>query len=180
MISSASKDKKIKLICGIVLGVTLLAFLIVIMACLIYENRLKTVYYKETAKYSNGVEITATDYVQKQSIKVNDWTTYDTDNMFICIEFTITNKGNETYNANSSNIYLKYGSRKIMQHSQLSYEFGNTFKRVSVGATLTKTYWAIFEVDKNIPKEDLKVVINCKQSWLVNEKYAFKLISKGS
>lgn len=180
MINYAEKDKKIKLICGLIIGITLLVFLIVCIACIIYENRLKTVYYKETAKYSNGVEISATDYVQKQSIKVNEWVTYDTDNMFICIEFTITNKGNETYNANSSNIYLKYGSKKITQHSRLSYEFGNTFRNVSVGATLTKTYWAIFEVDKNIPIKDLKVVISCKQSWLVNEKYAFKLISKGS
>lgn len=178
MIRNDEKDKKIKFVCGLIIGITLLVFLIVYICCVVYENRLKTVYYKETAKYSNGVEITATDYVQKQSIKVNDWVTYDTNNMFICIEFTITNKGGETYNANSDNIYLKYGEKRITQHARLSYEFGNTFRSVSVGATLTKIYWAIFEVDKNIPVEDLKVVISCKQSLFVNEKYAFKLISR--
>lgn len=127
----------------------------------------KECYINESIAFENGVEFSVARHIYKREIQVG-YTTYTTDDIFLCIEVKVKNGSQEKFSGNSTDIWLLYGGTKIGQ-VDIVKRWVDGYYAISQSPTTTKTYVTCFELSADIPFEELALVFDRNNSFFNSE-----------
>lgn len=111
----------------------------------------------DTLTFANGVEFTATEVIERTELTTatRKWTT---ENKFVMIKVQVVNNSNDVFTSTNTDVWLNYIGAKIHQVNIVN-SVASCWNSISQSATVTKSYYCVFEVGKDIPTADLMLTI---------------------
>lgn len=111
----------------------------------------------DTLTFANGVEFTATEVIERTELTTatRKWTT---ENKFVMIKVQVVNNSNNVFASTNTDVWLNYNGAKIYQ-VDIVKSVASCWNSISQSATVTKSYYCVFEVGKDIPTADLMLTI---------------------
>lgn len=119
--------------------------------------------YGKTAEFEDGLCFSVERHVFKDNVKAGIYNYSTTpDNIYLLIEIKVTNNTDKTYYAYGTEIWLDWNGVKISQ-VDIVKNFVDGFYSLSQMPTLTKYYTATFEISKDIPISELRLVFERRE-----------------
>lgn len=131
--------------------------LIGMMACTNNAEKNKLYIGDTFATWEKGLNMKVVN-VSTASIMEGKFTTYKATGKFVIVQIAVRNNTNDIFYSFDSFVYLLYGETRLTQ-TTLIKNFSDTWDNIALSPTLTKSYYAVFDIGEQINVNELQIII---------------------